>query len=42
MEAASAAFSIGLGLGLSARDILQLYEEKGRAIFDQEHGSERA
>ncbi len=30
--------AIGLGLGLSARDILQLYEEQGRAIFDQEHG----
>lgn len=30
--------AIGLGLGLSARDILQLYEEQGRAIFDQEYG----
>lgn len=30
--------AIGLGLGLSARDILRLYEEQGRAIFDQEHG----
>ncbi|WP_346656094.1 CBASS cGAMP-activated phospholipase [Bradyrhizobium sp. dw_78] len=30
--------AIGLGLGLSARDILQLYEEQGPAIFDQEHG----
>lgn len=30
--------AIGLGLGLSARDILQLYEEQGRAIFDQQHG----
>lgn len=30
--------AIGLGLGLSARNILQLYEEQGRAIFDQEHG----
>jgi len=30
--------ALGLGLGLSARDILKLYEEKGRAIFDQQHG----
>src|ERR1700692_4295783 len=30
--------AIGLGLGLSAKDILKLYEEQGRAIFDQEHG----
>jgi uncharacterized protein len=30
--------ALGLGLGLSARDILKLYEEKGPAIFDQQHG----
>ncbi len=30
--------AIGRGLGFSARDILKLYEEQGRAIFDQEHG----
>lgn len=30
--------AIGLGLGLSAKDILKLYEERGPAIFDQEHG----
>jgi patatin-like phospholipase/acyl hydrolase len=30
--------AIGLGLGLSAHDILKLYEEKGPAIFDQQHG----
>jgi hypothetical protein len=30
--------AIGLGLGLSARDILKLYVEQGPAIFDQEHG----
>ena len=31
--------AIGLGLGLSARDILKLYVEQGPAIFDQEHGA---
>jgi uncharacterized protein len=31
--------AIGLGLGLSADDILKLYVEKGPAIFDQEHGA---
>jgi len=30
--------AIGLGLGLSAREILRLYEERGPAIFDQHHG----
>jgi patatin-like phospholipase/acyl hydrolase len=30
--------AIGLGLGLSAKDILQLYEDRGPAIFDQQHG----
>ena len=30
--------AIGLGLGLSARDILNLYVEQGPAIFDQQHG----
>lgn len=30
--------AIGLGLGLSASDILRLYEEKGPSIFDQQHG----
>jgi patatin-like phospholipase/acyl hydrolase len=29
--------AIGLGLGLSAADILKLYVEQGLAIFDQEH-----
>ncbi|RUX33317.1 MULTISPECIES: CBASS cGAMP-activated phospholipase [unclassified Mesorhizobium] len=31
--------AIGLGLGLSARDILRLYIEQGPAIFGQEHGA---
>ncbi len=31
--------AIGLGLGLSAADILKLYVEEGPAIFDQEHGT---
>src|SRR3984893_7186166 len=31
--------AIGLGLGQSAGDILNLYVEHGRAIFDQEHGA---
>ena len=31
--------AIGLGLGLSAKDILKLYEEQGPAIFDQQHGT---
>lgn len=30
--------ALGLGLGLPARDILKLYEEKGPVIFDQQHG----
>jgi patatin-like phospholipase/acyl hydrolase len=30
--------AIGLGLGLSAGDILKLYVEQGPAIFGQEHG----
>ncbi|MCK1345717.1 patatin-like phospholipase family protein [Bradyrhizobium sp. 193] len=30
--------AIALGLGLSAKDILKLYEERGPAIFDQQHG----
>jgi patatin-like phospholipase/acyl hydrolase len=30
--------AIGLGLGLSAKDILKLYEEQGPVIFDQHHG----
>lgn len=30
--------AIGLGLGLTAKEILKLYEEQGPAIFDQEHG----
>jgi patatin-like phospholipase/acyl hydrolase len=33
--------AIGLGLGLSASDILKLYEERGPAIFDQHHGAFR-
>lgn len=31
--------AIGLGLGLSARDILGLYVKQGPAIFGQEHGA---
>ena len=31
--------AIGLGLGLSAGDILKLCVEQGPAIFDQEHGA---
>src|SRR5580704_5930320 len=31
--------AIGLGLGLSAKDVLQLYEDHGPAIFDQQHGA---
>ena len=31
--------AIGLGLGLSAADILKLYVDQGPAIFDQEHGA---
>ena len=31
--------AIGLGLGLSAGDILKLYVEQGPAIFGQEHGA---
>jgi hypothetical protein len=31
--------AIGLGLGLSAREILNLYVEQGPAIFDQQHGA---
>src|SRR5947199_10647188 len=30
--------AIGLGLGLSAKDILRLYEEQGPVIFDQQQG----
>jgi patatin-like phospholipase/acyl hydrolase len=30
--------AIGLGLGISAQDILRLYEDHGPAIFDQQHG----
>src|SRR6516162_9826294 len=30
--------AIGLGLGLPARDILQLYVAEGPVIFDQQHG----
>jgi len=30
--------AIGLGLGLSAKDILKLYEEQGPATFDQQRG----
>lgn len=30
--------AIGLGLGLSAKDIVRLYEDRGPAIFDQQHG----
>jgi patatin-like phospholipase/acyl hydrolase len=30
--------AIGLGLGLSAKDILKLYEEQGPVIFDQQRG----
>jgi patatin-like phospholipase/acyl hydrolase len=30
--------AIGLGIGVSAADILRLYEEQGPAIFDQQHG----
>jgi predicted acylesterase/phospholipase RssA len=33
--------AIGLGLGLSASDILKLYEERGPTIFDQQHGTIR-
>jgi len=31
--------AIGLGLGLSAKDILKLYEEQGPVIFDQHRGA---
>ncbi|MBL7241018.1 CBASS cGAMP-activated phospholipase [Komagataeibacter rhaeticus] len=31
--------AVGLGLGLSANEILKLYEERGPAIFDQQHGT---
>jgi patatin-like phospholipase/acyl hydrolase len=31
--------AIGLGLGLSAADILKLYVDQGPAIFDQDHGA---
>jgi patatin-like phospholipase/acyl hydrolase len=31
--------AIGLGLGLPARDILQLYVAEGPVIFDQQHGA---
>jgi uncharacterized protein len=31
--------AIALGLGLTAAEILHLYEERGPAIFDQQHGS---
>lgn len=31
--------AIGLGLGLPANEILRLYEERGPAIFDQQHGT---
>src|SRR5215471_12717776 len=30
--------AIGLGLGMSAAEILRLYEEQGPAIFDQQYG----
>lgn len=30
--------AIGLGLGIPAKEILRLYEERGPAIFDQQHG----
>ena len=30
--------AIALGLGLTAKEILKLYEEQGPAIFDQQHG----
>jgi uncharacterized protein len=33
--------AIGLGLGLSAADILKLYVEQGPLIFDQKHGAIR-
>jgi hypothetical protein len=33
--------AIGLGLGVSAGNILNLYEEWGPAIFDQQHGPAR-
>lgn len=33
--------AIGLGMGLSARDILRFYETRGPAIFDQQHGAVR-
>jgi hypothetical protein len=33
--------AIGLALGLSAGEILKLYEERGPAIFDQHHGAFR-
>ncbi|MBN8990648.1 MAG: patatin-like phospholipase family protein [Rhizobiales bacterium] len=33
--------AIGLGMGVSAQDILKLYEEQGPAIFDQQHGRVR-
>jgi hypothetical protein len=33
--------AIGLGLGLSAKDMLRLYEDQGPAIFDQQHGAFR-
>lgn len=31
--------AIGLGLGLTASEILKLYEQRGPAIFNQNHGS---
>jgi uncharacterized protein len=31
--------AIGLGLGLTAGDILRLYVEQGPTIFDQDHGT---
>lgn len=30
--------AIGLGLGLTAREIMAFYEEHGPAVFDQQHG----
>lgn len=33
--------AIGLGMGISAQDILKLFEEQGPAIFDQQHSSMR-
>jgi len=37
----SGIIAIGLGMGVSAHEILNLYEEQGPTIFDQQHGRVR-